>query len=125
MQYLTENDVLALYREVIGEPVLRYPEGLASAVGRPQQSAFGEDAYPTLSLKAAALMHSLAENQPFIDGNKRVSWLCGKLFLEIHGCTMQASAGEALDLFMNRIACGMTVEELASWIEGHLSTLDD
>jgi death on curing protein len=125
VQYLTEDDVLALYREAIGEPALRYPAGLASAVGRPQQSAFGEDAYPTLSLKAAALMHSLAENQPFVDGNKRTSWLCGKLFLQIHGCTMQATASEALDLFMNRIACGMTVEELARWIEAHLLALDD
>jgi hypothetical protein len=47
LQYLTEDDVIAFYREVIGEPVLRYAAGLSSAGGRPQQSAFGEDAYPT------------------------------------------------------------------------------
>jgi hypothetical protein len=71
---VTEDDVIAFYEEVIGKPHLRYPDGLASAVSRPQQSAFGEEAYPSLSLKAAALMHSLAENQPFIDGNKRIAW---------------------------------------------------
>lgn len=71
MQYLTFEDVVAFYREAIGEPDLRYPDGLESAIGRPQQSAFGEDAYPTLPLKTAALMQSLAENQSFVDGNKR------------------------------------------------------
>jgi len=68
LQYLTEDDVKAIYREVIGEPALRYPDGLASAVSRPQQTVFGEGAYPTINLKAAALMQSLAENQPFVRG---------------------------------------------------------
>lgn len=123
MQYLTVEDVLAFYAEVIGRPELRYPEGLASAVGRPQQSAFGEDAYPTLTLKAAALMQSLAENQPFLDGNKRIAWICGKVFLQLHGLTMHATDAESLDLFLNRIANGMTVEELAEWIDHHVSAL--
>jgi death-on-curing protein len=105
----------------IGNPVLRYPDGLASAVGRPQQSAFGEDAYPSVTLKAAALMQSLAENQPFVDGNKRIAWICGKLFLQLHGRTMHATDQEGLDLFLNRVANGMTVEDLADWIDRRLS----
>jgi death on curing protein len=123
LQYITEEDIVAFYREVIGDPHLRYPEGLASAVGRPQQSAFGIDAYPSIQEKAAALMHSLAENQPFIDGNKRIAWISGKLFLQIHGYTIQATDEEALDLFLNRVANGMTVAELADWIVRHMSTL--
>jgi death-on-curing protein len=121
VQYLTVEDVIAFDAEAIGVPALRSPDGLASAVGRPQQSAFGEDAYPTITLKAAALMQSLAENQPFVDGNKRIAWICGKLFLQLHGYTMHASDQEALDLFVNFIANGMTVEDLAAWIECHLS----
>ena len=115
MQYLSEDDVTAFYEEAIGSPVLRYPDGLASAVGRPQQSAFGEDAYPTVMLKAAALMQSLA------DGNKRIAWICGKVFLQIHGFAMHATDEEGLDLFCNRVANGMTVAELAEWISRHLS----
>ncbi len=122
MQYLTEEDVKAFYAEAIGDPVLRYPDGLAAAVGRPQHSAFGEDAYPTITRKAAALMQSLAENQPFVDGNKRIAWICGKLFLQLHGFTMHATDEEGLDLFMHRVANGMTVEELADWIDVHLSS---
>jgi death-on-curing protein len=120
-QYLTEDDVVAFYEAAIGKPLLRYPDGLASAVARPQQSVFGEDAYPSLTLIAAALMQSLAENQSFIDGNKRIAWICGKVFLQIHGLTMHATDAEGHDLFMNRIANGMTVPELAEWIDQHVS----
>jgi death on curing protein len=121
MQYLTEEDVKAFYAEAIGDPILRYPDGLSSAVGRPQQTVFGEDAYGTITLKAAALMQSLAENQPFVDGNKRIAWISGKVFLQLHGYTMHATDREGLELFVDRIANGMTVEELADWINRHLS----
>lgn len=122
MQYLTEEDIIAFYAEAIGVPELRYPDGLSSAVGRPQQSAFGEDAYPTLELKAAALMQSLAENQPFVDGNKRIA-ISGKLFLQIHGYTIHATDDEGLTLFLERVACGMTVSELGEWVARHMSVL--
>jgi len=123
VQYLTAEDVLAFYVEGIGEPILRYPDGLASAVGRPQQSVFGEDAYPTLTLKAAALMQSLAQNQPFVDGNKRIAWISAKTFLQINGLTVHATNEEVLDLFMNRIAKDMAIEQLARWIDRHLGVM--
>jgi death-on-curing protein len=123
LQFLTVENVIRFYAEAIGTPVLRSPDGLASAVGRPQQSAFGEDAYPSLSLKAAALMQSLAENQPFVDGNKRIAWICGKVFLELHGVSMEASDAEALELFTDGIAEGMTVAALAAWIDHHQSAV--
>lgn len=121
MQYLTEEDVVAFYSVAIGEPILRYADGLSSAVGRPQQSILGEDAYPTIVLKAAALMQSLAENQPFVDGNKRISWIRGKVFLQVHGYTMHATVEEATDLFINRVANGITIEELAAWMSRHVA----
>jgi death-on-curing protein len=123
LQYLTAENVLRFYTEAMGPPIVRNPAGPLSAVARPSQSAFGEDAYPSLSLKAAALMHSLAENQPFVDGNKRIAWICGKVFLELHGITMHATDQEALELFTNRIAHGMTVPQLADWIDRHMSSL--
>lgn len=68
-------------------------------------------------------MQSLAENQPFVDGNKRIAWICGKLFLQLHGLTMSATDEEGLDLFLNRIAKGMSVPELAEWIDHHVSVM--
>ena len=66
-------------------------------------------------------MQSLAENQPFVDGNKRIAWICGKLFLQIHGYTMHATDEEGKELFLERVANGMTVPELADWIGRHIS----
>ncbi len=123
MQFLTVENIIRFYAEAVGTPILRSPDGLASAVGRPQQSVFGEDAYPTLSLKAAALMQSLAQNQPFVDGNKRIAWICGKVFLQLHGLTMEATDADVLALFTDSIATGMTVSELADWIDRHCSAM--
>jgi death-on-curing protein len=117
--YLCYEDVVDV-ASAIGTPAIRSRDGLASAVGRPQASAFGEDAYPTLTLKAAALMESLAENQPFVDGNKRVAW-AGTIFLQLNGITMHATTEEGLDLLLNRVPNGMTVEELSDWIDRHNS----
>jgi len=82
INYLTAEDVFAIARIAIGStPHLRDAGLLDSACHRPAASAFGEDAYPTLLLKAAALLHSLTANHPFIDGNKRTAWLATVVFL--------------------------------------------
>ncbi len=66
-------------------------------------------------------MHSLAENQPFVDGNKRIAWISGKVFLQIHGYTMHATVEEAKALFLDHIARGMSVRELGEWVERHIT----
>ena len=119
VEYLTEDEVLLLYRRFIGPPALRDPGGFSSAIHRPMQSAFGEDAYPTIFLKAAALMQSLAENQSFVDGNKRIAWFAAKAFLGLNGHKLRSPADEGNALFRARIANGMTINELASWLESH------
>ena len=80
---------------------------LASALARPQTSLFGEDAYPGLAQKAAALMHSLAQNQSLVDGNKRPALLCGHAFLQINGARIGASHEEVFDLLNRDIAAGV------------------
>ena len=58
---------------------------LESAVNRPFQSAFGEDAYPEVIGKAAALFHSLVANHCFMDGNKRTAVISLQNFLVLNG----------------------------------------
>jgi len=125
VQYLTADDVLEIYTQEIGTPELRSADGLHSAVGRPQASASGEDAYPSVFQKAAALMQSLAQNQPFVDGNKRIAWLCTKLFLQLHGLPMRATTEEGLRLLREQIPNRMTVDEIAGWIEEHAWSIVD
>jgi death-on-curing protein len=85
------EDVLVIARIAIGStPRLRDAGLLDSACHRPAATVFGEDAYPTLLLKAAALLHSLTANHPFIDGNKRTAWLSTVVFLRDNGAEVIA-----------------------------------
>ncbi|HIV58125.1 MAG TPA: type II toxin-antitoxin system death-on-curing family toxin [Candidatus Stackebrandtia faecavium] len=83
----------------LGAPVLVRDHGLLeSALARPQASVFGEDAYPTLEEKAAALLHSLARNRALIDGNKRLALAATFTFLGINGRRLTLTNDEAYDL---------------------------
>lgn len=54
-------------------------------MGRPQATAFGEDAYATIREQAAALLRSLACNRGWVDGNKRTAWVAALTFLTVNG----------------------------------------
>ena len=82
----------------VGDGVgLRDRNLLEAAVERPRQSAFGEDAYPTIESKAAALLESLARNHPFIDGNKRIGVLASFVSLEINGFEVETTNDEVVE----------------------------
>lgn len=100
MIYLTEADILIVADVVVDEVLVRDQGLISAAVGRPASSAFGEDAYPDLDTKAAALLQSLARNHPFVDGNKRVSWAATGAFLWMNGWRLTLSNDEAYDLVM-------------------------
>jgi death-on-curing protein len=80
---------------------------LASALGRPFQTAFGMDLYPTIPDKAAALFHSLISNHPFPDGNKRTAILVTEQFFVANGYWPLLSSGEMYD----------TAKQIASYRE--------
>jgi death on curing protein len=71
---------------------------LESAVNRPFQSAFGDDAYPDLITKAAALFHSLVANHCFVDGNKRTAVLALQHFLVVNGASPVLTSEQMYDL---------------------------
>jgi death-on-curing protein len=79
VRYPTLADVAGIARKL--GVAIRDAGLVESAVARPRTSVFGEDAYPDLWTKAAALLHSLANNHPFVDGNKRISWIVTVAFL--------------------------------------------
>lgn len=84
--YLDVEDVLTAARHAAGGPVEVRDFGLlTSAVARPAATVFGQDAYPDLWTKAAALLHSLVRNHALIDGNKRAGWAAAWVYLEING----------------------------------------
>ena len=94
VEYLDIEDAVALIRMLNVGPI-RDVGLLDSAINRPRSSAFGEDAYPTLMLKAAALVHSVTNNDALVDGNKRIGWLCVAVFCDVNGTSVDLTDDEA------------------------------
>ena len=95
--YLSLEDLLIVI-ERYGLPPARDLGLLDAAAHRPQSSAFGEDAYPTIDEKAAVLLESIVRNHPLLDGNKRLGWLAAAIFLDINGLNLDAPFDDAYDL---------------------------
>jgi death-on-curing protein len=91
MRYLTVGEVIRISEVEVGEDVLADFGALDAAVQRPQQSVFGADAYPDIHHKAAALLHSIARNHPFVDGNKRVAAASALVFYALNGWAVPGS----------------------------------
>lgn len=121
--YLDLDDLLAVARAALHpvQPVVRDLGLLESALARPQASAFGVDAYPTLHEKAAALLESLARNHALIDGNKRLAWVATRLFLILNGSDAHVPDAPAGDRFVRDVAQGKLelakiTRTLAAWV---------
>ncbi len=112
IEYLDLDDILGLVR-ALGVGPVRDLGLLDSAVARSRSSAFGEDAYPTLTLKAAALLHSLANNHALVDGNKRLAWLATVVFLDINGSAPDLDDNEAFGLVWDIAGTSIDVEGIA------------
>ena len=101
MIYLTLDEVLAVAAPVInGEVLLRDAGLLEAAVARPRTSVFGEDAYPDLNSKSAALLLSICKNHALIEGNKRLALASAIVMLGINGWKLTLSNDEAYDLII-------------------------
>jgi death-on-curing protein len=116
MLYLTLRELLQVAEPALGmKPVVRDHGLLASALARPQATVFGQEAYPSLDLKAAALLHSLARNHALVDGNKRLSLAALIVFYGLNGRRLTLTNDEAYDLVI-AVAAGKldTVDEIAA-----------
>ncbi|MFE5207480.1 type II toxin-antitoxin system death-on-curing family toxin [Streptomyces sp. NPDC056600] len=98
--YLSSENVLEIADMAVDDQQVRVRDAglLESAVHRPSAAMFGQEAYPGLFEKAAALLQSLAVNHPFVDGNKRTAWVSCMVFLAINGVQLRPDidAGERL-----------------------------
>lgn len=115
VEYLDLGDVLDLAERLLGTPLpLRDVGLLGSAVARPQTTIGGEDAYPDLWSKAAALLHSIVNNHALVDGNKRLGWLATAVFLDLNGEPVTcANNDDVYQLVMEVAASSMTVGDIA------------
>ncbi|WP_106399913.1 type II toxin-antitoxin system death-on-curing family toxin [Actinocorallia populi] len=110
MIHLTAEQLIAINARHLGGTAAVRDAGLAaSAAARPATVAFGEEAYPTLAEKAAALLHSVLCNHPFVDGNKRTGWAACRTFLLMNGADSELGHDEVFDLVLGTAgACSRT-----------------
>jgi death-on-curing protein len=107
VEFLDLDDVLKLAVTFFGEPPPVRDIGLlGSAVARPQTTAFGNDAYPDIWTKAAALLHSIVKNHALVDGNKRLGWLTTAVFLEINGIQISRASNDDVYNLVIDVAAG-------------------
>ena len=116
VEYLTLDDLLGLVRRLDIGPV-RDVGLLDAAVARPRSSAFGADAYPSLGLKAAALLHSLVRNHALADGNKRLGWLATVVFLDLNGQPVNLDHDAAFKLVVAVAEGRLDVEGIAEHLD--------
>ena len=93
---------------------------LDSALARPKTTLFGEDAYPTLELKAAAMVHSIIKNHAMVDGNKRTSWFMLSSFLYINGYFIEMTADEGMEFTLGIATDKLSLAEAAAMIRKHM-----
>lgn len=87
---------------------------------KPEASFGGEDLYPNVESKAAALGASLIQNHPFIDGNKRIGHAAMEVFLVLNGFEINASVNEQEELIIGVASGRISRDELSEWLANHV-----
>jgi len=119
VEFLDLEDLIDLAaRRLVDPPPIRDIGLLGAAVSRPQTSAFGEDAYPDLWTKAAALLHSIVKNHPLVDGNRRLGWLATAVFLHLNNVPAEQADNDAVhDLVLAVAGDDQEIEAIAQALQ--------
>ncbi|REK74176.1 type II toxin-antitoxin system death-on-curing family toxin [Paenibacillus paeoniae] len=129
IRYLSVQEVIAINVSMIqryspGEHIGVKEVGLLeSAVHRPQSSVFGEDAYPTIFEKAAALFESLGQNHPFHNANKRTAFTALVIFLRYNGLHFKMDTKKAEDFTVDMVNHRFDRQHAVAIIEAHCMTI--
>jgi death on curing protein len=128
MRYLSIEEVFSLHSLLIaqsgGASGLRDRGALESAVAQPEASFGGEELYPSLSEKAAALGHSLIQNHPFVDGNKRIGHGAMEVFLLLNGYEIEALVDEQEKIIIGVASGKISRIEFSEWLGKHLIEIE-
>lgn len=126
MRYLSISEVLDLHDRLLadsgGASGVRDLGALESAVSQPHAAFGGQDLYPDLVTKAAALCYSLVMNHAFVDGNKRVGHAAMETFLLLNGHEVQCGIDEQERLVLHLAAGDLSRNAFTEWVRLHTTT---
>lgn len=121
IRFLTLIEVLELHRQIIeqsgGAFGIRAMGLLESAIAQPRMMFGGEDLYPSLLEKAAALGFSMIMNHPFVDGNKRIGHAATEIFLVLNGMEITASVDEQEQMVLEIASGELGREAFVEWLQ--------
>lgn len=125
MRLLALDDLLHIARRTLGSVEVRDIGLLESAAARPATTVFGDDAYPSLHDKAAAMVHSICKNHALVDGNKRLALAALLAMLGVNGERLTMDNDEAHDFIVD-VASGVLddVEAIAARIAAASESAD-
>ncbi len=92
---------------------------LKSAIGRPFATFGGEDLYPDIFLKCAALVQSIVKNHPFVDGNKRTAFVSVVVLLKLNGYLLEINQKEVVNIMVKIANENLSVDKISSWLKKH------
>ena len=120
MRYLTLTELFQMHRLLLeqsgGASGIHSMAALESALAQPHMTFAGEDLYPTVVEKAAALGFSLVSNHPFVDGNKRIGHAAMEVFLILNGYEIDAPVEEQERVILQLAAGELERGEFANWL---------
>jgi death-on-curing protein len=120
MKFLRSEQALFLHAVLISETGgshgVRDIGMLQSAVARPKTTFDGQELYPDIHSKAAAMMHSLIQNHPFLDGNKRTAIAAAVLFLQINGYKFVSTNQDVEDFTLSVAKGEKDLAEIGKWL---------
>lgn len=123
MKYLNSQQILLIHDQVIkrfgGSFGLRDQGLLETAVARREASYGGEDLYPTIFDKGAALLQSLHKNHPFVDGNKRTALSSTGIFLKMNGIRLINTHDQEVEFAVSVDTENLNIEKIAKWLENN------
>src|SRR5580704_7679715 len=121
-EYVATADALFFHQELIrlygGAPGIRDAGALESALHRPRTGYYG-----TIIEEAAALLESLVQSHPFVDGNKRVAFAAVDVFLRINGYVIAVDSSKLFKSFVAPIESqDFSMEYLVPWLTASVNT---
>jgi death-on-curing protein len=121
MIYLSAEQVLFAHARIISETGgshgVRDLTMLESALGRPSATFEGRELYADIFSKVAALLDSLTNNHPFVDGNKRTGIVCTGLFLQLNGIELKAENAEVESFALLVATSHPEIKRIAAWLK--------
>jgi death-on-curing protein len=127
VRYLTLAEALVIAEAVTGLDAITLARAsrvdlLDSALHAPQAGFAGEEHYPEFETKAAVLAVRIARNHPLPDGNKRLAWMCLRMFCAINGHRLEVLPDDAVSSVIAIAAGEWDEARTAQWVREHLSS---